>query len=40
MCVEAPLPAYSGVTVWAFHPLRVVTGVTSVGSGVYTTLAN
>ena len=33
VCVEAPLPAYSGVTVWAFHPLRVVTGETSVWLG-------
>src|SRR5688572_31060497 len=39
VCVEAPLPAYSGVTVWAFHPLRVVTGKTSLGGGVYITPA-
>ena len=24
--VNAPLPAYSGGTVWAFHPLRVAAG--------------
>ena len=24
---EAPLPVYSGGTVWAFHPLRVAAGV-------------
>ena len=35
---ERPLPAYSGVTVWAFHPLRVVTGETSVKAGEYSTL--
>src|SRR5436853_7778950 len=27
---ERPLPAYSGVTVWESHPLRLVTGETSV----------
>ena len=31
--LEPPLPAYSGVTVWASHPLRVVTGETSVVAG-------
>src|ERR671911_627378 len=35
--VEAPLPAYSGVTVWAFHPLRVVTGETSLSAREDTT---
>ena len=34
---EQPLPAYSGVTVWAFHPLRVVTGETSVKAAEYST---
>ena len=36
---EPQLPAYSGVTVWAFHPLRVVTGETSVVAGQYSTAA-
>jgi hypothetical protein len=35
---EPPLPAYSGVTVWAFHPLRVVTRETSVVGREYSTL--
>ena len=37
LLLEQPLPAYSGVTVWAFHPLRVVTGETSVKVGEYST---
>ena len=35
---EPLLPAYSGVTVWAFHPLRVVTGNTSVAGAEYSTI--
>ena len=35
---EPMLPAYSGVTVWASNPLRVVTGKTSVVAGEYSTL--
>ena len=32
---EPPLPAYSGVTAWAFNPLRLVTGETSVVAREY-----
>ena len=27
LCIEAPLAAYSGGTVWDLHPLRVAAGV-------------